>query len=108
MDLLDSDSEETEEEVVEQTVEEIENTVIATKDSLRSKAGTKSKVWQYFGLEVGENGGVKDPNTPVCRIGSCQVHLKTKHSSISNLYSYLKPHHPNEYELVWQNKVQPT
>lgn len=49
MDLLDSDSEETEEEVVEQTVEEIENTTIATKDSLRSKAGTKSKVWQFLG-----------------------------------------------------------
>ena len=48
-DLLDSDSEETEEEVVEQTVEEIEDTVIATKDTLRSKAGTKSKVWQFLG-----------------------------------------------------------
>ena len=45
MDLLDSDSEETEDE----TVEEIENTTIATKDTLRSTAGTKSKVWQFLG-----------------------------------------------------------
>ena len=65
-------------------------------------------VGQFFGLEVGENGGVKDPNTPVCRIGSCQARVKTKHSSTSNLYSHLKQHHPNEYELVRPNKIHPT
>ena len=61
-----------------------------------------------FGLEARKNGGVKDPNTPVCHIESCQVRVKTKHSSTSNLYTHLKQHHPNEYELVSPNKVQPT
>ena len=52
-----SDFEETEGiEIVEQCSED---TTIAT---LMNKAGTKSKVWQYFGFEVGEKGGVKDVN----------------------------------------------
>ena len=61
-----------------------------------------------LGLEARKNSGVKDPNTSVCCIGSCQVRVKTKHSSTSNLYTHLKQHHPNEYELVRPNKVQPT
>ena len=58
-----------------------------------NKPGTKSKVWQYFGFEVGDNGRIKDVNGPVCHIGSCSAHVKTKHSSTTNLYSHLKQHH---------------
>ena len=97
-----SDFEETEGvEIVEQYSED-------TTTTLMNKPGTKSKVWQYFGFEVGEKGRVKDGNTPVCRIGSCSAHVKTKHSSTTNLYSHLKQHHPTEYELVRPKKDKHT
>ena len=63
-DTVDSDSEGMEEDVVEESED-----AAGTTKTLRSKANTKSKVWQYFGIEVGDNGVVKDINSPVCRIG---------------------------------------
>ena len=57
--------------------------------------------------KLGENGGVKNVvNILVCHIESCHARVKTKHSSISNLYSLLKQHHPSEYKFVRPNKVK--
>ena len=75
-----------------------EGTSSSTRPTLGAKTGTKSKVWQYFGIEIEEIGRCKDINTPVCRL--CGDSVKTKHSSTSNLYSHLKVHHPTEYEFV--------
>lgn len=51
-------------------------------------------------LETDKHGVVKNQDTPVCIVGTCCMHAKTKHSSISNLYSHLRQHHPKEYEAV--------
>lgn len=86
-------------------VEEVEeDTSAGSTESLTSKAKTKAKVWQYFGLEVGQTGEIRDINTPICRIGDCHARVKTKHSSTTNLYSHLKQHHPKEYEAVRPKK----
>lgn len=102
-----SEFEETEDlEVVEQPCEESEDyTTTAPDKTLASKPGTKSKVWQYFGLEVGENGRVKDVNSPVCRIGSCHAHVKTKHSSTTNLYSHSNNTTQQSMNLLGQKKL---
>ena len=59
----------------------------------------------FFGLKT-DGHVIKDANTPVCRIGSCRMKVKTKHSSTSNLYSHLKKHHPREYEAVRPPKAK--
>ena len=66
-----------------------------------SKKNAKpAKSWKYFALETDKHGVVKNQDTPVCIVGACRMHAKTKHSSISNLYSHLRQHHPKEYEAV--------
>ena len=86
-------------QIIEQCTEDTATT------TLMSKPGTKSKVWQYFGFEVGEKGGIKDVNASVCCMGNCNARVKIKHSSTTNLYRHLKQHHPKEYELVKESNT---
>ena len=72
---------------------------------LAAKPNAKAGVWRFFGLKT-DGHVIKDANTPVCRIGSCRMKVKTKHSSTSNLYSHLKKHHPREYEAVRPPKAK--
>ena len=66
-----------------------------------SKKNAKpAKSWKYFALETDKHRVVKNQDTPVCIVGTCRMHAKTKHSSTSNLYSHLRQHHPKEYEAV--------
>lgn len=56
-----------------------------------SKPGTKSVVWQYFGLKKGANREAIDDGTAVCR--SCRKNVTAKHGNTSNLLAHLRIHH---------------
>ena len=45
-------------------------------EKLLSKSGTKSKVWDYFGLQKGADGKPLDVGSAVCR--TCCAHVKMK------------------------------
>ena len=65
---------------------------------LVSKSGTKSVVWQYFGLRKGTDGVAIDDGTVVCR--SCRKTVSAKHGNTSNLLAHLRIHHSNLHAEV--------
>ena len=69
---------------------------------LTAKLGTKSPVWQYFGLAVDEHGKVKSEDQAVCRL--CQRTVMAKGSNTSNLQSHLKNYHLLKFAEVKQIK----
>lgn len=65
--------------------------------SLVSKPGTKSVVWEYFGV-WSENGKIVDDGTAVCR--SCRRNVVAKNGNTSNLLSHLRTRHSKLYSEV--------
>ena len=57
-----------------------------------SKSGTKSLVWDYFGLQLGADGKPVDDGSAVCR--SCRKRVLAKHGNTSNLLAHLRTNHP--------------
>ena len=58
---------------------------------LVSKPGTKSIVWDYFGLKKGANGEIVDDGTATCR--SCRKAVQAKQGNTSNLLAHMRIHH---------------
>ena len=65
---------------------------------LVSKSGTKSVVWQYFGLRKGTDGVAIDDGTAVCC--SCRKIVSAKHGNMSYLLAHLRIHHSNLHAEV--------
>ena len=59
---------------------------------LARKSGTKSVIWDYFGLEVGADGKPVDDGSALCR--SCRKRVIAKHGNTSNLLAHLRTNHP--------------
>jgi len=59
-------------------------------EELVSKKGTKSVVWDYFGLRK-KNGEVIDDGSAVCR--ACRRTVAAKQGNTSNLLAHLRVHH---------------
>ena len=74
-------------------------------EKLLSKSGTKSKVWDYFGLQKGADGKPLDVGSAVCR--TCRAHVKMKYGNISNLMSHLKTNHPSLYQEAMKSRKTP-
>ena len=62
--------------------------------SLVSKPGTKSVVWEYFGV-WSENGKIVDDGIAVCR--SCRRNVVAKQGNTSNVLSHLRTRHSKLY-----------
>ena len=60
-----------------------------------AKNGTKSFVWNYFGLIPDQNGRASDERSPVCKI--CRIPVPAKSGNTSNLLSHLKNNHSRAY-----------
>jgi len=61
------------------------------------KKGSKSVVWNYFGLLANENGVVlqEREDEPVCR--TCKKSVRAKSGNTSNLLAHLRDHHADLY-----------
>ena len=71
------------------------------------KIGTKSVVWEYFGLERGVEGRPFDDGSVVCR--SCRRRVLARNGNTSNLLAYLKANHAkihSEVKAAMSNKVK--
>ena len=58
-------------------------------------SGTKSVVWDNFGLECGTDGKVVKDSSTTCR--TCRKRVLAKHGNTSNLLAHLKMSHPSIY-----------
>ena len=65
------------------------------QQQLLPKPGTKSVVWDYFGLEQDKNGRAIDDGTVICR--TCRRRVVAKHGNTSNLLSHLRSNHSRLY-----------
>ena len=63
-----------------------------------AKIGTKSIVWDYFGLEKGKDGKAIDEGKVVCR--SCRKHVMAKQGNTSNLLTHLRIYHSKLHSEV--------
>jgi len=72
----------------------------SSRDSRRlvPKEGTKSPVWRYFGLKVGEDGRPIDNGQVYCRM--CPMSVWARSGNTSNLFSHLKNNHKTTFALV--------
>jgi len=71
------------------------------------KIGTKSVVWEYFGLERGVEGWPIDDGSVVCR--SCCRRVLARNGNTSNLLAHLKANHAkihSEVKAAMSNKVK--
>ena len=71
----------------------VEYGVCASRDmsGLIVKSGTKSIVWDYFGLECRPDGKPTDNGKVVCR--TCCRRVTARHSNTSNLLAHLRTSH---------------
>ena len=67
----------------------------ATRPELVKKSGTKSVVWDFFGLEQGRDGKPIDDGSVICR--SCRPRVIARSGNTSNLLAHLKANHPKIY-----------
>ena len=74
-------------------------------ESLVTKTGTKSKVWDYFSLQKGVDGNPIEDGCVISR--TCQGHVKAKYGNTSNLLSHLKMHHPGVYQEAMKSGKTP-
>ncbi len=63
-----------------------------------SKPGTKSLIWQYFGVKKGSSGEAIDDGTGICR--SCRKVVAAKNGNTSNLLTHLRIHHHKQHAEV--------
>ena len=62
-----------------------------TDQEIIPKPGTKSEVWQYFGLLKGPNGQAIDDGSAYCKL--CRKKVLAKSGNTSNLKAHLKNNH---------------
>ena len=62
---------------------------------LVEKNGTKSLIWNHFGLLSDQEGKRMQPENPVCRI--CHNCVRAKNGNTSNLLSHLRNKHARHY-----------
>ena len=74
-------------------------------EGLVTKTGTKSKVWDYFGLQKGVDGNPTEDRCTICR--TCRGRVKAKYGNTSNLLSHLKTHHPGVYQEAMKSGKTP-
>ena len=67
----------------------------ATRPELVKKSGTKSVVWDFFGLAQGRDGKPIDDGSVICR--SCRRRVIARSGNTSNLLAHLKANHPKIY-----------
>ena len=67
----------------------------ATRPELVKKSGTKSVLWDFFGLEQGRDGELIDDGSVICR--SCRRRVIARSGNTSNLLAHLKANHPKIY-----------
>ena len=75
---------------------------MAAKAKLIAKAGGKSVVWSYFGLEVDSDEQILDKDVATCR--TCYRVVPAKNSNTSNLFSHLHHYHPKLYREAMDAK----
>ena len=65
--------------------------------TLVRKPGTRSVVWDYFGLEVDECGKLREETAsfPLCR--TCGKKISAKGGNTTNLLAHLRDNHPTLY-----------
>ncbi len=74
---------------------ELSLVVMAERPDLVRKPGSKSCVWNYFGLEKGTSGEVTDTGHAVCR--TCFRKVAAKNGNTTNLLSHLRSTHTKLY-----------
>ncbi len=68
----------------------------ASSQSLVRKPHAKSVVWNYFGLQVDEDGKIlPEEDKPTCR--ACKKAVSAKGGNTTNLLTHLRDHHPELY-----------
>ncbi len=72
------------------------------EDEFVPKSGTKSELWQHFGLKKGDNGKPIDDGSVYCRL--CRRKVKAGSGNTSNLKAHLK----NNHRSVYSTLLQPT
>ena len=60
---------------------------------LVAKNGTKSIVWDYFGLERGEDGKPIDDDSAICRSCRKRTCVMARQGNTSNLLAHLRTTH---------------
>ena len=76
---------------------------MAEQNLLKMK-GSKSVVWNYFGLQANENGVVLQEveDEPMCR--TCKKSVRAKSGNTSNLLAHLRDHHADLYAEASKGK----
>ena len=69
--------------------------IVSEGIELVAKNGTKSFVWNYFGLIPDRNGRASDERSPVRKI--CRIPVPEKSGNTSNLLSHLRNNHSRAY-----------
>ena len=72
----------------------------STREELVSKPGTKSILWDYFGLRKTAKGEIIDDGRAVSRV--CRKNYTAKNGNTSNLLSHLHHHHAKLHAEVTQ------
>ena len=67
----------------------------STESRIVCKPNTTSQIWKHFGLEGDDSGKPINADQVICRI--CDVVVRTKGGSTTNLYTHLKKHHLLKY-----------
>ena len=70
----------------------------ALSAGLLPKPGTKSAIWQYFGLKADEDGEVVDDGKAFCRI--CSRGVMARSGNTSNLMAHLRNNHKPLYSQL--------
>ena len=68
---------------------------------LVSKSGTKSVVWDYFGLELGKDEKTVDDGSAVCQ--NCRKQVQANLENTSNLLAHFRTNHTSVISIVLYN-----
>uniref|UniRef100_A0A1X7UPQ4 BED-type domain-containing protein n=1 Tax=Amphimedon queenslandica TaxID=400682 RepID=A0A1X7UPQ4_AMPQE len=72
---------------------------------LLPKPGTKSAIWQYFGVKANEDGEVLDDGKAFCRL--CSRGVIARSGNTSNLMAHLCNNHKPRYSLLRTSASKP-
>lgn len=76
------------------------------EEELVPKPGTKSELWNYFGLKKDSNGKAVDDGSVYCKI--CRRKVLAKSGNTSNLKAHLRNDHKTVHSQLQQRKRPPT
>uniref|UniRef100_A0A1X7UD13 BED-type domain-containing protein n=1 Tax=Amphimedon queenslandica TaxID=400682 RepID=A0A1X7UD13_AMPQE len=84
----------------------IGSTITTSSDEVLSatllpKPGTKSAIWQYFGLKANENGEVLEDSKAFCRL--CSRAVMARSGNTSNLMAHVR----NNHKPLWTSASEP-